>query len=89
MVDILVKKCIIGNQRVQKGVIMENMEDKTSKFLDTRELAARWKISPRTLENQRGKGQGPEFFKIGGKVLYDIDYIEEYEKGRLVHNGAR
>lgn len=68
---------------------MENMEDKTSKFLDTRELAARWKISPRTLENQRGKGQGPEFFKIGGKVLYDIDYIEEYEKGRLVHNGTR
>lgn len=89
MVDILVKKCIISNQRVQKGAIMENMEDKTSKFLDTRELAARWKISPRTLENQRGKGQGPEFFKIGGKVLYDIDYIEEYEKGRLVHNGAR
>ncbi len=68
---------------------MENMEDKTSKFLDTRELAARWKISPRTLEHQRGKGQGPEFFQIGGKVLYDIDYIEEYEKGRLVHNGAR
>jgi hypothetical protein len=89
VVDILVIKCRISNQRVQKGAIMENMEDKTSKFLDTRELAARWKISPRTLENQRGKGQGPEFFKIGGKVLYDIDYIEEYEKGRLVHNGAR
>ena len=68
---------------------MENMEDKTSKFLDTRELAARWKISPRTLENQGGKGQGPEFFKIGGKVLYDIDYIEEYEKRRLVHYSER
>jgi len=68
---------------------MENMEDKTSKFLDTRELASRWKISPRTLENQRGKGQGPQFFKIGGKVLYDIDYIEEYEKDKLVSNGAR
>jgi len=65
------------------------MEDKTSKFLDTRELASRWKISPRTLENQRGKGQGPQFFKIGGKVLYDIDYIEEYEKDKLVSNGAR
>ena len=89
MVDILVKKCIIGNERVQKGVIMENMEDKTSKFLDRRELAQRRKISPRTLENQRGKGQGPQFFKIGGKVLYDIDYIQEYEQDKLVSNGAR
>ena len=65
------------------------MEDKTSKFLDTRELAQRWKISPRTLENQRGKGQGPQFFKIGGKVLYDLDYIQEYEQDKLVLNGTR
>ena len=68
---------------------MEFENTETSKFFDTKELAQRWKISPRTLENQRGKGQGPEFFKIGGKVLYDREYIEQYEKGKIVSNGSR
>jgi|TARA_X000000950_G_C13372492_1_gene440981 hypothetical protein len=67
------------------GATMES----NNKFLDTKELATRWKISPRTLENQRGKGVGPEFFKIGGKVLYDLEYIEEYEKTRFVSNASR
>jgi hypothetical protein len=62
------------------------MEDTINKFLDTKELAERWRMSPRTLENQRGKGQGPEFLKIGGKVLYDRSYIEQYEKDNLVSN---
>ena len=63
--------------------------ESNDKFLDTKELATRWKISPRTLENQRGKGAGPEFFKIGGKVLYDLQYIEEYKKTRFVSNASR
>ena len=63
------------------------MEDTINKFLDTKELAERWRMSPRTLENQRGKGQGPEFLKIGGKVLYDRSYIEQSEKDNLVSNG--
>ena len=63
------------------------MEDTINKFLDTKELAERWRMSPRTLENQWGKGQGPEFLKIGGKVLYDRSYIEQYEKDNLVSNG--
>ena len=57
-----------------------NIKIDPSKFLDTGELAARWKKSPRTLENWRGKGIGPNFFKIGGKVLYDFGQVIEFEK---------
>ena len=46
------------------------------------ELAARLKISPRTLERWRWKGQGPSFLKIGGRVIYRLDDVEAYENGR-------
>ena len=36
------------------------------------ELAARWRISPRTLERWRWAGGGPRFIKIGGRVVYRI-----------------
>jgi predicted site-specific integrase-resolvase len=40
------------------------------------ELAARWKISPRTLERWRWMGDGHQFLKICGRVIYrneDVD----------------
>jgi hypothetical protein len=43
------------------------------------ELAKRWKLSPRTLERWRWLGQGPQFLKIGGRVIYRVVDIEEYE----------
>ncbi len=46
------------------------------------ELAARLKISPRTLERWRWKGLGPAFLKIGGRVIYRLDDVEAYENGR-------
>ena len=46
------------------------------------ELAARLKISPRTLERWRWKGEGPTFLKIGGRVVYRVDDVEAYETGR-------
>ncbi len=46
------------------------------------ELAARLKISPRTLERWRWKGEGPTFLKIGGRVVYRLDDVEAYENGR-------
>ncbi len=50
------------------------------KYLDTKELAARWKKSARTLANQRGKKEGPPHYKIGGKVLYALDDIVKIEE---------
>ena len=43
------------------------------------ELAARWKISPRTLERWRWTGEGPAFIKIGGRVVYRLEDVEAYE----------
>lgn len=39
------------------------------------ELAARLKISPRTLERWRWTGEGPAFLKIGGRVVYRLQDI--------------
>jgi hypothetical protein len=47
------------------------------------ELAARWHLSPRTLEQWRWLGKGPRFLKIGARVLYDETEIERYEAGNL------
>ena len=40
------------------------------------ELSRRWSISPRTLERWRWLGQGPQFLKIGGRVVYRLEDIE-------------
>ena len=49
------------------------------RHLLTIQLSGRWNISPRTLEQWRWKGIGPRYLKIGGRVLYCLDDIEEYE----------
>ena len=46
------------------------------------ELAARWKISPRTLERWRWIGDGPRFPKIGGRVVSRIEAFVQ------IHNSS-
>jgi predicted site-specific integrase-resolvase len=46
------------------------------------ELAARLKVSPRTLERWRWTGEGPAFLKIGGRVVYRLEDVQAYENGR-------
>ena len=43
------------------------------------ELANRWRLSPRTLERWRWLGRGPQYLKIGGRVVYRLADIEAYE----------
>lgn len=47
------------------------------------QLAARWHISPRTLEQWRWLGKGPRFLKIGARVLYEETEIRAFEAGHL------
>ncbi|MCF8496480.1 MAG: helix-turn-helix domain-containing protein [Alphaproteobacteria bacterium] len=54
----------------------------TQLFLNQTELSRRWKISPRTLERWRWLGTGPRYHKIGGRVVYRISDIEEFENSR-------
>jgi len=49
------------------------------KFLTLKQLAARWCMDPGTLRNWKSKGKGPKATKIGGKVLYSAEAIQEYE----------
>ena len=51
--------------------------------LNQKELARRWAISHRTLERWRYSGQGPEFLKLGGRILYRMTEVEALEESRL------
>jgi hypothetical protein len=61
-------------------------EKRTMQHLDQKGLAKRWLISPRTLEQWRWQGRGPEYLKIGGRVVYRISDIEAFESASLHSN---
>ena len=47
------------------------------------ELSRRWRLSPRTLERWRCQGTGPQYLKVGGRVVYRLADIEAYEAAQL------
>ena len=51
----------------------------STRHLSQIELAARWNLSPRTLERWRFTGEGPQFVKLGGRVVYRLEDVEGYE----------
>ncbi len=54
------------------------------KHLNQHDLAARWGILARTLERWRWEGIGPSHLKIGRRVRYRLEDVENYEQSRLV-----
>lgn len=40
------------------------------------------KISLQTLANWRYQGDGPQYLKLGGKVLYPLEALIEWERER-------
>jgi hypothetical protein len=42
-------------------------------------LAERWAVSIKTLQDWRRKGVGPEYLKLGKAIRYPNDVIEKYE----------
>ena len=57
----------------------------STKHLNQVELSRRWCLSPRTLERWRWLKQGPDYVKVGGRVLYRLDDIEAFEVANLRH----
>jgi hypothetical protein len=53
------------------------------RHLNQIELSRRWCISPRTLERWRWLKAGPRYLKIGGRVVYRLTDVEEYEANQL------
>lgn len=47
------------------------------------ELSRRWSISPRTLERWRWLKAGPAYLKIGGRVVYRLEDVKDYETNQL------
>ena len=56
--------------------------------LNQKELAARWSLSPRTLEQWRWRDVGPRYLKLGGRVVYRLEDIEAFEAARIHENTA-
>lgn len=53
------------------------------KLLTPKNLADRWNMKPKTLKDWRWQGRGPKFIKIGGRVLYRLMDVEDYETENL------
>jgi hypothetical protein len=53
------------------------------RHLNQVQLSRRWSISPRTLERWRWLKSGPQYLKIGGRVVYRIEDIEAYEAKQM------
>lgn len=47
-----------------------------------REVAAHWRVTPRTLQRWRDEGTGPGWLRIGGRILYQRDEVLDYERRR-------
>ncbi len=49
------------------------------KFIDTKQLAKRWNKSYKTIESWRATGRGPSYYKLGNRILYDLNEIKNIE----------
>lgn len=49
-------------------------------LLTPQDLATRWFVTLSTLGQWRWNGRGPQFLKIGGRVLYQIQDVEAFEE---------
>ncbi len=55
-------------------------------LLTENEQAARWGIAPKTLANQRCRGDGPPFIKLGRLVRYDPSVTDAWLSERVRHS---
>lgn len=49
-------------------------------FLTTEELAKRWRMSEKTLANWRCNNNGPDYIKVGSRVLYPLAGVLQFER---------
>lgn len=67
---------------------MKKAQSKLDGVISAERLAVRWGMSPRTLENWRSAGKGPDFIRVGGDkgslIVYRVEDVMEYESIWLV-----
>ena len=54
--------------------------------LTEKQLSERWNLRPPTLRQWRWNNKGPDYFKVGGRVLYSITEIEQFEEKARRHH---
>jgi hypothetical protein len=61
-------------------------EEHGGEYLTPQELTQRYKgvVTLRTLANWRSTGEGPQFTKIGGRVLYALLAVKAWEARRRI-----
>lgn len=52
----------------------------TTIHLSAPDLALRWSVTVGHLANLRSAGTGPAYLKLGGRVLYRLTDVEDYEQ---------
>jgi hypothetical protein len=57
------------------------------RHLNQVQLSRRWTLSPRTLERWRWLKAGPQYLKIGGRVVYRLEDVEAFESSQLYLSG--
>lgn len=62
---------------------LEAVQPDSSSLMTSDELAARWRMSPRTLERWRRGKQGPRWVRLKGRVLYRFRDVLAYEDAQL------
>jgi hypothetical protein len=50
-------------------------------FLRVQEAARFLKVSHKTLERHRSYGTGPKYYKVGARVLYDVEDLIAWVRG--------
>ena len=53
------------------------------RYLTQEEVAARFRVSPRTLERWRRQKIGPAWVRLPGRVLYHLEDVRDYERTHL------
>ena len=61
-----------------------SMKNEEGKYLSTRNAAAYLGLSPRTLDRYRVSGEGPDFYRFGGRILYRQTDLEQWAAERRV-----
>ena len=46
-------------------------------------LAQRWNLNPTTLSQWRWNGRGPQYLKLGRRVMYRLEDIEAFEEQQV------
>ncbi|WP_293873307.1 helix-turn-helix transcriptional regulator [Sphingomonas sp. UBA978] len=59
------------------------------KLLTTKEAAPLVGVRPKTLENWRVLGRGPQHIRAGRNIAYDVSDIEAWKAGRRVSSTSQ